>query len=405
MKQRIKNLIRPAYRFTRYTILRFMVRRQFSAYKSTENLTVERISPQKISFFGYYNVSPENTEGQVLFCSPIADTDSVALYYHDGDNETLIGETRAHNWQQGCMSQWGYTNTTRAYYNRYNQSTGSYECAIFDTDKNCEIDSLPMPINALSKQEDFALSLNYERLALMRPDYGYFCNKNIKLPSNDNDGIWHIDIATKETRLIISLQQLIDIKPVDTMAGAQHKVNHIDIAPDGKRFMFLHRWVGPKGRFMRLITANADGSDIYILNGDKMTSHSYWTDSNHIVSFCHTLETGDAYVMFEDKTPHHKTLSSQLPTTDGHPSTINNGEWMITDTYPDKAAMSRLYLYHIPTDRLITLGRFFQPLKFQGTGRIDLHPKWNMAGDKVYFESGHNGKRCLYSINVSSLIK
>ena len=272
-------------------------------------------------------------------------------------------------------------------------------------DAQKEIDTLPMPVYALSKQEDFALSLNFDRLAVMRPDYGYFCHKNLEMPMNDADGIWHVDVATKEVKLIITLQQLIDLKPVETMEGARHKVNHIDISPDGKRFMFLHRWVGPKGRYMRLITANADGSDMYILNGDKMTSHSYWVDNNRIVSFCHTPETGDAYVMFEDKTDNRKLLSKKLPVTDGHPSTINQGEWMVTDSYPGHDAMSRLYLYNIKTDKLICLGRFYQPLKYKGPGRIDLHPKWNMQGTHVYFESGHDGKRRLYSINVESLLK
>lgn len=156
---------------------------------------------------------------------------------------------------------------------------------------------------------------------------------------------------------------------------------------------------------MRLITANADGSEMYILNGDKMTSHSYWVDEKRIVSFCHTPETGDAYVMFEDKTDNRKLLSSKLPKTDGHPSTINNGEWLVTDSYPGHDAMSRLYLYNIKTDDLVCLGRFYQPLKYKGPGRIDLHPKWNMQGTRVYFESGHDGKRRLYSINVEPLLK
>ena len=34
------------------------------------------------------------------------------------------------------------------------------------------------------------------------------------------------------------------------MVNSKHKVNHIDIAPDGKRFMFIHRWIGPKGDFI-----------------------------------------------------------------------------------------------------------------------------------------------------------
>lgn len=404
MKKIIKTILRPPFAYARYILLRYLKHGFYTPFDlETQELDLQSVSNFPMSYFGYYNVSPENHKGQVLYCVPSVNG-NVTLYYRDNDGEHPIGETAAHNLQQGCMSQWGYTNPNRAYYNRYNQSTNSYEGAVYDVDACKEIDSLPMPIYALSKQEDYALSLNFDRLAVMRPDYGYFCHKNIELPSNDIDGIWHIDIATKEVKLIITLQQLIDLKPAETMVGASHKVNHIDISPDGKRFMFLHRWVGPKGRYMRLITANADGSDMYILNGDKMTSHSYWVDNNRIVSFCHTPETGDAYVMFEDKTDKRKLLSSKLPVSDGHPSTIINGEWMITDSYPGHDAMSRLYLYNIKTDKFICLGRFYQPLKYKGSGRIDLHPKWNMQGTKVYFESGHNGKRQLYRIDLSPIL-
>ncbi len=405
MKKLLKAVLRPPYSYMRYIVQRYVKNRYFSAADVyPEGLMAGTVSDSAMSYFGYYNVSPENDKGQVLYCIH-SGKDKVTLCYHDSEGEHRIGDTEAYNLQQGCMSQWGYANPNRAYYNRYNRMTDRYEGVIFDADTNQETGVLPMPIYALSKQEDYALSLNFDRLAVMRPDYGYFCHKNIELPNNEDDGIWYVNVATGEVKLIITLRQLIDMKPVATMEGARHKVNHIDISPDGKRFMFLHRWVGPKGRYMRLITANADGSEMYILNGDKMTSHSYWVDNRRIVSFCHTPETGDAYVMFEDRTENRELLSQKLPVTDGHPSTINGGEWMVTDSYPGHDAMSRLYLYNIKTDNLICLGRFYQPLKYKGPGRIDLHPKWNMQGTKVYFESGHDGKRRLYSISVDKLLK
>lgn len=403
MKQVLKSILRPPYRYLRYLCLRYLRYHYLSSCCLLDGFSIQRVTDKPVSFYGYYTSSPENDKGQIVFCSPLSDN-KVGVYVRDNGQDIFIGETMTYNLQQGCMSQWGYTYCNRVYYNRYNEDGDYYECAVYDVDLYKEIDLLPMPINALSKQEDYALSLNYDRLAQMRPDYGYFCRKNVVLPENENDGIWHVDIKTKEIKLIISLRQLIDLKPMETMQGAKHKVNHIDISPDGKRFMFLHRWVGPQGRFMRLITANADGSDLYILNGDKMTSHSYWIDNNHIVSFCHTPETGDAYVMFEDKTDNRKLLSSKLPKIDGHPSTINHGDWMITDTYPGYDAMSRLYLYNVKTDDIICLGRFYQPLKYQGSRRIDLHPKWNKQGRKIYFESGHEGKRRLYCISINNII-
>ncbi len=407
MKKALRKILRPPYAYLRYLTLRYLKNRQFKPFELYDkSLDVSAVCGRhRVSYFGYYNVSPENDKGQLLYIVP-EKKGRVGLYVSDPvAGEKKIGETSAFNWQQGCMPQWGYANRNLVYYNLFDEVSDSYQCAVYDVLLGKETARLPMPVYSLSKQEDYALSLNFERLALMRPDYGYFCRHNVVLPDNRDDGIWKIDIADKEAKLIITLQQLIDLKPVATMEMAMHKVNHIDISPDGRRFMFLHRWIGPQGRFMRLITANADGSDIYILNGDKMTSHCFWTDSKSIVSFCNTPEFGDAYTLFTDQTGDYEKISDSLPPTDGHPSISPNGQWMITDTYPGNDGMSRLYLYNMRTDEVSCLGRFWQPLKYDGPKRIDLHPKWNRSGDRIYFESGHDGHRKLYVMNLPQCLK
>ncbi len=407
MKKAVRKILRPPYAYLRYLILRYLKNRQFKSHELYDKaLEVSAVSGKhRVSYFGYYNVSPENDKGQLLYIVP-EKGGKAGLFLSNGiGDEKKIGETSAFNWQQGCMPQWGYANKNLVYYNLFDELSDRYECVVYDVQLGKETSRLPMPIYALSKQEDYALTLNFERLAVMRPDYGYFCRHNVVLPDNGNDGIWKIDIAAKHAELIITLQQLVDLKPVPTMEMAMHKVNHIDISPDGKRFMFLHRWIGPQGRFMRLITANADGSGIYILNGDKMTSHCFWADSKRIISFCNTPKYGDAYVLFADLSGDYEKISDRLPATDGHPSISPNGEWMITDTYPGHDGMSRLFLYNTKTDEACCLGRFYQPLRYDGPQRIDLHPKWNMSGDKIYFDSGHAGHRKLYVMNLPMCLK
>ena len=398
---KITTAIKTPLIYCRYLFKRYFVNKCHRNYYLSSNLFLQRVSQNNMTFFGYYNVSPENNEKKIVYCSQ-DDTTQVNLYIKDEHQDKIIGKTSSFNLQQGGMEQWGYTYTNNLYYNRFNKDSMSYQ-AVCHNIKTGNEQIYPLPIYSLSKQEDFYLSLNFERLAQMRPDYGYFCREVNELPDDSEDGIWRVDMESKKVRLIINLQQLKEINPDETMKGALHKVNHIDISPDGKRFMFLHRWVGPMGRYMRLITANSDGSGIYILNGDKMTSHSYWMDSNHIVSFCYTAKYSNAYVVFEDKTDNVKKLSDKLPTKDGHPSTF--GDWMITDTYPDLARSSNLLLYNMRTDDMIELGKFYQPLRYNGTERIDLHPKWNMDGSRIYFESGHNGMRNLYYIDVSKFVK
>lgn len=44
-------------------------------------------------------------------------------------------------------------------------------------------------------------------------------------------------------------------------SGSVHKVNHIMLCPNGKRFMVLYRWFNGQRKYTRLITCNVDGTD------------------------------------------------------------------------------------------------------------------------------------------------
>ncbi len=402
----MKKIIKKILIYLRYLLYRYFIKNNIKSFYTFKNIQTKKVSNTSLSFFGYYNISPENNQKEILFLrvgsekerSSIDESAKIYLKLAD-ESFSEISQSKTWNWQQGCMLQFFPQNDNQIIFNDYDDKTSQYISKVINKNGNL-IRKYNIPINNVSKNGKFALSLNYDRLAIMRPDYGYFKHINYSLPNDNDDGIWYLDMETGDIKLIITLEQLKNFYPTITMKGAKHKVNHIDISPNGERFMFLHRWIGVQGRFMRLITAKIDGTELYILNGDKMTSHSCWWGNDKIISFCYTSEFGNAYTVFTDKASKRQLLSSKLPGHDGHPSVSPTGKWLITDSYPGLDRMSFLYLYNMENDNLIVLGRFFQPLRYQGEMRIDLHPKWNKTGDKIYFESGHQGKRCLYVINL-----
>jgi len=357
----------------------------------------------KVSFFGYYNISPANRDGEILFLevdteTPRASmTEPARIMLKSTSGQTRqIAQTAAWNWQQGCMLQWLPGTDGNILFNDYDPAADKYIAKVVDTSGNLIV-RYNIPVNNVCKCGSFALSINYDRLAKMRPDYGYFNKKDKILPPDEQDGIWYLDLKTGIYKLILSLEILKDLDYSPTMDGAAHKVNHVDINPDGTRFMFLHRWIGPKGRFMRLITADPDGGNLYILNGDVMTSHCCWVGAKEIISFCeHNGERG--YFKFTDRTDRAGLLSKKMPTVDGHPSVSPDSQWVLTDTYPDKGRASALYLYNMLSDELIKVGRFHQPWRYKAEMRIDMHPKWSVNANVVFFESGHGGNRELFSL-------
>ncbi|MFW5774332.1 MAG: hypothetical protein ACOCWD_06590 [Tangfeifania sp.] len=65
-----------------------------------------------------------------------------------------------------------------------------------------------------------------------------------------------------------------------------------------------------------------------------------------------------------------------------------------------------MYLYHVPTRRKVILGEFFEPEKFQGEWRCDLHPRCDQQGNRVFFDSTHKGgKRQMYMIDIEKIVR
>lgn len=376
-----------------------------------KSVIISKMTEKKISFFGYYNITPFNRKGDVLFHEALTSdvrgslVMPVDLCLNSNNDVINFGKSLAWNWQQGCMLQWYAGSDNMVIYNDYSVADNQYISVIQDFfGKKTIIDR---PIYSVAKSGEFALSLNFDRLAIMRPDYGYF-NRNQcvdDLPSDIEDGIWHVDLKLNTHKLIITLQQLKEFEPNHTMTGAQHKVNHIDISPNGKQFMFLHRWIGPQGRFMRLFTAKSqNGEHLNLVTGNTMVSHSCWVGDTDIYSFCRVEGVKDKYAHFNDTFGYVNIVGDNYFNQDGHPSVSPDGKWMLTDEYPDKTGFSKLYIFNLNNENRIEIGKFYQPIKYNGENRIDLHPRWSVDGKTVSIDSGHNGFRSMYTIDVSNIV-
>jgi len=425
MKAKIKKLIKAvpflfdlyvnAFYYFQYLFYRYIIERQFNSHYLNEKVSFIKLPVKNNSFFGYYNITPFNNKGGLLWCETSEQRtrgskfSSINIIHHNvlSDDKQVVSESKAWNWQQGCMLQWFSGSDHKIIYNNYDEVKKEYNSEIYDLKSN-KVKILCKPIYSVANDGSFALTLNFDRNSLMRPSYGYFRKQNIDyLPTDDNDGIWFIDIEKNTSKLIISLDGLKNFEPDPTMVNSKHKVNHIDIAPDGKRFMFLHRWIGPQGRFHRLMTANCkDGSDLFFLTGTELVSHNCWmTDSKNIISFSKLKDGRDKYNCYTDKKGLKEIIGENDFFKDGHPSVSPDGRWMLTDDYPDKAKFSHLYLYDLLNKKKHILGMFYQPLKYQGENRIDLHPRWSKDGKFVSIDSGHRGKREFHVMNICQITK
>jgi len=368
-----------------------------------------RVTPkEREHFFGYYNISPWDITGRYILSLEVPFSDkhpihgekaAIGIIDTNNNNKFIyIAKTQTWNLQQGCMLQWLGPKFKDDII--FNCLINNQYVSIIHNIKTKERIILNLPIYSISKNGKHALSLNFSRLNRLRLGYGYGNlpdeTKNDFHPAND--GIWYLDIEKNKSKLIISLNDITKINWEETMKEAHHKFNHIEINPNGTRFMFIHRWESKKEKYSRLYTANLDGKDIYCLANDKMVSHCCWKNNIHILSWCRKKGIGDKYYLFTDKSKEFQIVGNGILNVDGHPSYSPDRRYILTDTYPDRTRMRTLIIYDTVEEEKYDIGKFFAPFKYDGDIRCDLHPRWDRDGKHICFDSVHEGKRQLYII-------
>lgn len=359
-------------------------------------------------FYGYYDKSPWDITNRFMLCLKVRQAyKSVApketgvvgvIDTFDGNKFIKVGVTHSWNVQQGCMAQWmGPDYGKRIIYNDFRN--GNYCSIIYNWEDRKVEKVLPLPIYDVARDGGFALSLDFSRLHRMRPGYGYSnipdATKGVMCP--DQACIWKMDISSGTVTELFKYTDFATFEPDKSMQGAEHKVNHLMISPNCRRFMVLHRWFQKGRKHTRLVTANVDKTEMYNLSDDVFVSHCYWKNDDEILSFLRKKETGNHYYLMKDRTQEYKTFWPEL-NTDGHCSYSPDGNLIITDTYPNRKRIASVYLCTEGDNKSRKIASVSAPFRYDNDCRCDLHPRWDRKGDKICIDSVHEGKRGLYII-------
>ena len=326
----------------------------------------------------------------------------------DGDKWTELGETRAWNWQQGCMLQWLPGSRDEII---WNDRDGDKFVAHVLNVKTGKRRTLPAPIYSVSPDGQWAVYPDFRRLNDTRPGYGYVGvpdpNKHVLAPKDA--GIWRLNTRTGERKLLISFADAAAIpNPHNDSTNAKHWFNHLLFSPDGARFIFLHRWRGAKeklGFATRLFTTNIDGTDKYVLDPYGKTSHFIWRDPQHIAAWAWHPSHGEKFYLYKDRTDKVEVIAPDVMTVNGHNTYLPGNKWILNDTYPDKERKQNPYLYNLQTGKRHPLGHFYSPPEYTGEWRCDTHPRFSPDGKKVVIDSPHGGNgRQMYLIDISQIV-
>ena len=382
-----------------------------SKNKTKSEGNILRVSPddEYEYFYGYYDKSPWDISDRYIIALQVknahkvpdsTETAKIVVFDTKNNNEMkIIGTTHCWNTQQGCMAQWlGPDFKSKIIYNDFRNN--KYVSVVYNFILKKEEKVYDMPIYDVSKDGKFALTLDFSRLHRLRKGYGYANKKEDtrKEKCPNKTCIWKIDLESGEISTVIKYTDLANFETRDEMIGAEHKVNHIMISPNGKRFMVLHRWFKHKEKFTRLVTMDIDGTNMYNLSDDNFVSHCCWKNNNEILSFLRKKETKDHYYLMKDKTNEYKELWDEL-NTDGHCTYSPNGKYVITDTYPNRKRIANVYLCE-EGKHSKKLASVIAPFKYDNDVRCDLHPRWDHKNEKICIDSVHEGKKELYILSI-----
>ena len=134
----------------------------------------------KAHWFGYYDKQQFDATGRYMLGMEVGfqgrtpePGDVIHLGYIDleqHDRWTPFAESRAWNWQQGCMLQWLPGSKAEVI---YNEREGDRYVAVVQDGFTGQKRKLPKPIYAVTPDGRYAIGTNFSRITETRPGYGY----------------------------------------------------------------------------------------------------------------------------------------------------------------------------------------------------------------------------------------
>ncbi|MBQ7188968.1 MAG: hypothetical protein IJR99_06075 [Kiritimatiellae bacterium] len=371
------------------------------------------------SYFAINSWSPDNRYVSVLEMDIngrlVREDEAATLCLVDlQDNNRLIPIARTYCWnfQEATMAHWlPWAKDTLIYNDRRD---GKFVAVILNW-KTKEERIVPHPVSAVSEDGLWAVSINYARLRLTRPDYGYAgegqnSRENVVWP--EDDGLWLVNLQTGEAKLIVTIASG---KPLMPEVKSEHGLAyycHTVFSKDGKRIFWLARSVESfdkeKGKASSWettsLTCHADGTNVRRCFPDGWAgSHFNWRDDRTMVVTARYKGQLWGHVVFtvdEEEKVHR--LAPGLMDWDGHCIWSPDGKFISSDGYWNRMGERTWALIRVEDEAVLPLGTFFVPPQYRETySRCDLHPRYRPDGKQIGFNSVHEGTRQVYLRDIT----
>lgn len=370
-------------------------------------------------YFGFHDLQEVSTDGTKVLAQKLPfdlrmpqKGETEQLGYLDFDSDGHLGdfhpvaETGAWNYHKGCRLQW--FGNDKVIFNSFRE--GKLVSVIIGIDGD-DSEQIGYPIDTLSHDTLYATSFSYERLEHCMHGYGYpypdesFLDED----SPSGTGLFIVSLKDGSRELAVPLSVLAESAPEEFREGYMHYVTHSEFSFDDRYVSFLHRWRRRTGtdlkRWTRIMVYDRLTGTLMELPSQISGSHYVWNSRNQLVASC-IMDGRSCHVLFDINNPDdYKIIAPDVLNSDGHQSFVSD-EVFITDTYPDKRRMAKLYRVNVFDRSTELLASVYSPKKYQSSPRkghiaCDLHPRVSRDGRYVLFDSCRTGKRGIHVMKLS----
>ncbi|MBR1426682.1 MAG: hypothetical protein IJ581_04430 [Paludibacteraceae bacterium] len=369
-------------------------------------------------FLGFHDIQPFSEDGTKVIAlradiEGYMPTENDALHvgyfdFYDGKIGRFhcLADSYAWNFHKGCRLQWLDTDHII-----FNTREGNKAFATTINVGTGEKTRYSFPIDSISSGGQYATTLSFERLEYLMPGYGYLHsidNSEKEQPIPSDIGLSLVNLYSGESEFLFSYKDLAD--KCDNSTHLYHYITHTAFSKDDRYVSCLHRYIALEDKDKRttqLIIYDRQTKQYFALPTQGMVSHYVWNSKNQIIAYCKVRDK-ECHVLFtikDGQCVQCLPIAQSALNSDGHQSFINDTSF-ITDTYPDKYRMAKLYKVDIVTQKTELIASVYSPKQFQTQNMYnhiacDLHPRVSRDGKYVCFDSPRTGIRSLHIMSLS----
>jgi hypothetical protein len=372
-------------------------------YAAELSLEIKQITRgPKQHFFGYIGhvrTIPWNQSGRYIVALQTTFQDhmpkpneAAEIILIDTQNDhaiTVLDRSLAWNPQQGTMLYWNpKAPETQFFFNDRDPVTQEVFCVLYDIQARKRIteyryQDTPFGNSGVAQKGGWFLGINYARMARLRPVTGYpgAHDWTIGVAQPENDGIFKVNVATKEKKLLVSFKQLADALrgKYPEVDGKDLFINHTLWNRDDDRFYFFVRGdFDLPARCNVPCIINPDGTGLRPL-GMFIGGHPDWELGHRMIG-----QDGDKQIIYDTDT---MKIAGQIgtpkiiPKPGGDVALSPDGEWFVNGE--GDQGKNYYVILRRADGAWVKSGGFDQGGYIRGDLRQDPGPLWNRTSTQL----------------------